>query len=58
MVAGVNGRILQSVYPLVVKVLRYRVDLVVNHLLHVVEHPALVIIFDQLHAIIVVVQVC
>jgi len=46
MVAGVNGWILQSVYPLVVKVLRHRVDLVVDHLLHVVEYLALVMVFN------------
>ena len=53
-----NGRILQSVMALVVKVLKHRVDHVVNHQDYVVESHALVLIFSLYHAILVhVVQV-
>ena len=46
MVAGVIGRIFHHVLELVVKVLKHRVDLVVNHQCHVMESGAMVPIFN------------
>ena len=54
-----NGRIFQSVLALVVKALKYRLDLVVNHVVHVVESTVKALIFSFCHAMLVlVVQVC
>ena len=58
MAGGVNGRIFHPVMPLVVKVLKHRVDLAVSQLVHVVESHVLVLIFSLQHAMLVhVVQV-
>ena len=46
MVAGPIGRMFQHVMELVVKVLKHRVDIAVNHLGHVVESSAVVLIFN------------
>ena len=54
-----NGRIFQGVPGLVVKALKYRLDLVVNRLVHVVENTVMALIFSLYHATLVpVVQVC
>ena len=56
---GVNGRIFQGVLALAVKALKYRLDLVVNRLVHVVERTVMALIFSLYHAtLILVVQVC
>ena len=56
---GVNGRIFRGVLALVVKELKYRLDLVVNHLVHVVESTVMGLIFSLYHAtLVLVVQVC
>ena len=46
MEVGVNGGIFQGVLALVVKVLKHRLELVVNHLGHVVGKSAMVLIFN------------
>ena len=46
MVAGVIGRTFHHVLELVVKVVKHRVDHVVNHLCHVVESGAMVPMFS------------
>ena len=54
-----NGGILQSVLPLVVKALKCRLDYVVNHLVHVVESTVKALLFSLYLAVLVlVVQVC
>ena len=54
-----NGKIFQSVLALVVKARKYRLDLVVNRLVHVVERTVMALIFSLYHAMLVlVVQVC
>ena len=54
-----NGWIFQDVLALVVKALKYRLDLVVNHVVHVVESTVKALIFSLYHAMLVlVVQVC
>ena len=49
MATGVTGRIFQVVVVYVVKVLKYRVDLAVNHLDRVVESFAVVKAFSLYH---------
>ena len=56
---GVNGRIFQGALGLVVKALKYRLDLVVNRLVHVMESTVKDLIFSLYHAtLVLVVQVC
>ena len=56
---GANGRMFQGVLALAVKALKYKLDLVVNRLVHVVERTVMALVFDLCHATLVLAdQVC